>query len=32
MLSDMEKLYFNLWFNDIDDGGKNLYEEDFFKV
>lgn len=32
MPSDMEKLYPNLWLNDTDDGGKNLYEEDFLKA
>ncbi|WP_340063121.1 response regulator [Ascidiimonas aurantiaca] len=26
---DMEKLYPKLWKNDVDDGGKNLHEEDF---
>jgi len=26
---DMEKLYPKLWKNDIDEGGKNLHEEDF---
>ncbi len=32
MPSDMEKLYPNFWLNDTDDGGKNLYEEDFLKA
>ena len=29
---DMEKFHPNLWKNDIDEGGKNLYEEDFLKA
>lgn len=29
---DMEKLYPQLWKNDIDEGGKNLYEEEFLKT
>lgn len=29
MPSEMEKLYSNYWLNDTDDGGKNLYEEEF---
>ena len=29
MPSDMEKLYPNYWKNDTDEGGKNLYEEEF---
>ncbi|MCB0374749.1 MAG: PglZ domain-containing protein [Sinomicrobium sp.] len=32
MPSDMEKLHPDLWKNDTDDGGKNLYEEDFLKA
>lgn len=28
---DMEKLHPNWWKNDTDEGGKNLYEEDFLK-
>ena len=32
MPSEMEKLYPNFWLNDTDDGGKNLYEEDFLKA
>jgi CheY-like chemotaxis protein len=32
MPSDMEKLFPNYWLNDTDDGGKNLYEEDFLKA
>lgn len=31
MPSEMEKLYPNFWKNDTDEGGKNLYEEDFLK-
>ncbi len=29
---DMEKFHPDLWKNDIDEGGKNLYEEDFLKA
>ena len=29
--SDMERLHPNLWKNDIDEGGKNLHEDDFLK-
>ncbi|GLB49515.1 T9SS response regulator signal transducer PorX [Neptunitalea lumnitzerae] len=29
MPSEMEKLYPQYWKNDVDDGGKNLHEEDF---
>ena len=29
---EMEKIHPNLWKNDIDEGGKNLYEEDFLKA
>ena len=29
---DMEKFHPNLWKNDIDEGGKNLYEDDFLKA
>lgn len=29
---DMEKQHPNFWLNDVDDGGKNLYEEDFLKA
>ncbi|MCB0456440.1 MAG: bifunctional response regulator/alkaline phosphatase family protein, partial [Flavobacteriaceae bacterium] len=29
MPSEMEKLFPNYWLNDTDDGGKNLYEEEF---
>jgi CheY-like chemotaxis protein len=32
MPSDMEKLHPNLWKNDTDDGGKNLYEEEFLQA
>ena len=32
MPSDMEKLHPNLWKNDIDDGGKNLYESEFLEA
>ncbi|MFI2742594.1 response regulator [Zhouia sp. PK063] len=28
---EMEKLYPKFWKNDTDDGGKNLYEEDFLR-
>jgi len=31
MPSEMEKLYPQYWKNDTDEGGKNLYEEDFLK-
>ena len=31
MPSEMEKLYPNFWKNDVEDGGKNLHEEDFLK-
>ncbi|MEZ4779418.1 MAG: bifunctional response regulator/alkaline phosphatase family protein [Flavobacteriaceae bacterium] len=29
MPSEMEKLFPNYWLNDTDEGGKNLYEEEF---
>ncbi len=29
--SDMERLHPNLWKNDIDEGGKNLHEDDFLQ-
>lgn len=29
MPSEMERLYPELWKNDVDDGGKNLYEKEF---
>lgn len=29
MPSEMERMYPNLWKNDIDEGGKNLHEEEF---
>ncbi len=29
MPSEMEKLHPNLWLNDTDEGGKNMYEKDF---
>ena len=32
MPSDMEKLHPNLWKNDIDEGGKNLYESEFLEA
>ena len=32
MPSDMEKLHPNLWKNDIDEGGKNLYENEFLEA
>lgn len=28
---DMEKLHPNLWLNDTDEGGKNMYEAEFLK-
>lgn len=31
MPADMEKLHPDLWKNDIDEGGKNLYEADFLR-
>ena len=31
MPSDMEKLFPEYWRNDTDEGGKNLYEEEFLK-
>jgi len=31
MPADIEKLYPNQWKNDDDEGGKNLFEEDFFR-
>ncbi|MGM0636502.1 MAG: response regulator [Bacteroidota bacterium] len=31
MPADMEKLLPDLWKNDIDEGGKNLHEEEFFQ-
>jgi hypothetical protein len=30
--AEMEKQHPNYWKNDTDDGGKNLYENDFFKA
>ena len=32
MPSDMEKLFPDFWKNDTDEGGKNLFEEDFLKT
>lgn len=32
MPSDMQKLHPNFWLNDTDEGGKNLYEEDFLRA
>jgi len=32
MPSEMERLHPNLWKNDIDDGGKNLYEAEFLEA
>lgn len=32
MPSEMEKLFPNFWLNDTEDGGKNLYEEDFLRA
>lgn len=32
MPADMEKLHPNLWKNDTDEGGKNLYEADFLEA
>lgn len=32
MPSDMEKLFPKYWKNDIDDGGKNLYEAEFLET
>jgi CheY-like chemotaxis protein len=32
MPSEMERLYPQYWKNDTDEGGKNLYEEDFLKA
>lgn len=32
MPSDMEKLHPDLWKNDTDEGGKNLYEDEFLKA
>lgn len=32
MPSEMEKLFPKYWLNDTDDGGKNLYEEDFLRA
>lgn len=32
MPSDMEKLHPNLWKNDIDEGGKNLFENEFLEA
>ncbi len=32
MPSDMEKLFPDFWRNDTDEGGKNLFEEDFLKT
>lgn len=29
---DMEKLHPNFWLNDTDEGGKNLFEEDFLRT
>lgn len=31
MPSDMEKLFPQYWLNDTEDGGKNLYEEEFLQ-
>ncbi len=31
MPSEMERLYPDLWKNDTDEGGKNLYEEEFLQ-
>ncbi|TVR84558.1 MAG: PglZ domain-containing protein [Saprospirales bacterium] len=31
MPSDIQKRFPDKWLNDIDDGGKNMYEEDFLK-
>jgi CheY-like chemotaxis protein len=31
MPADIEKLYPNQWKNDDEEGGKNLFEEDFFR-
>lgn len=32
MPSDMEKLHPNLWLNDTEEGGKNMYEEEFLQA
>ena len=32
MPSDMEKMHPNLWKNDTDEGGKNMYEADFLEA
>ena len=32
MPSDMEQMHPNLWKNDIDEGGKNLYESEFLEA
>ena len=32
MPSEMEKLYPNYWLNDTDEGGKNLFEEQFLEA
>ncbi|MFP2994554.1 bifunctional response regulator/alkaline phosphatase family protein [Spongiivirga sp. MCCC 1A20706] len=32
MPADMERLHPKLWKNDTDEGGKNLYEEEFLKA
>ena len=32
MPSDMEKLFPEYWKNDTDEGGKNLFEEDFLQT
>ncbi len=32
MPSDMEKLHPNLWLNDTEEGGKNLYEKEFLEA
>lgn len=32
MPSEMERLYPSLWKNDIDEGGKNLYEAEFMEA
>ena len=32
MPSDMEKIHPNLWKNDIDEGGKNMYENEFLQA
>ncbi len=32
MPSDMEKLHPNLWLNDTEEGGKNMYEKEFLEA